>query len=188
MIDWPLQVSHYSSSIIKSLFVQVPQLQGKNGKLLQLLICDYLTPVYYNKHSYIVKEGEPLDVMLFITQGIIWNFTTIKSTGSAECIEGGGFYGQQLLDWGLDSPAAALPNLSNLPISLTTVKTHTKVEAFALMANDLRTIISRRTKASSTLPATIQAAFRRLYEKKKNEKSRRSVEGKKKIEMYFKTR
>ncbi|XP_059433150.1 cyclic nucleotide-gated ion channel 1-like [Corylus avellana] len=164
------------------LLKKVPQLQGKSEKLL-LLICDYLMPVHYNKHSYIVHAGEPLDAMLFITQGIIWNFTTINGERSAECIEGGSFYGEQLLEWGLNSPAAALPNLSNLPISSKTAKTHTKVEAFALMANDLRTIVSRRTEAASTLPATVHTAFRRLYEKKKNEKSRRSVEGKKKIEM-----
>ncbi|KAE8077870.1 hypothetical protein FH972_016389 [Carpinus fangiana] len=140
---------------------KVPQLQGKGEQLLQL-ICDYLKPVHYNQHHYIVREGEPLDAMLFITQGIIWNFSTTKGKGSAECIEGGSFYGEQLLDWGLDSPAATLPNLSNLPISPTTVKTHTKVEAFALMANDLRTIVSRRTETVSA----VQAASRRFNELK----------------------
>ncbi|KAE8077862.1 hypothetical protein FH972_016381 [Carpinus fangiana] len=126
---------------------KVPQLQGKGEQLLQL-ICDYLKPMYYNQHCYIVREGEPLDAMLFITQGIIWNFTTstINAERSAKCIEKGSFYGEELLEWGLEC-SAALPNLSNLPISLKTAKTHTKVEAFALMANDLRTIVSGRTDA-----------------------------------------
>ncbi|KAE8037212.1 hypothetical protein FH972_009821 [Carpinus fangiana] len=103
-----------------------PQLEGKSDQHLQ-------------QHSYIVREGEPLDAMLFITQGIIWNFTTINGERRNKCIEKGNFYGEEFLQWGLDSPA--LPNLSGLPISLKTTKTYTKVEAFALlMANDLRTI------------------------------------------------
>jgi cyclic nucleotide gated channel len=117
--------------------------------------------VHYKQHSYIVRQGEPLDVMLFITQGIIWNFTTSNAgRRSAKCIEKGSFYGEELLEWGLDSPA--LPNLSDLPISLKTAKTHTKVEAFALMANDLRTIVSRRTETVSA----VQAAIRRFNELK----------------------
>jgi cyclic nucleotide gated channel len=63
--------------------------------------------VHYKQHSYIVREGEPLDAMLFITQGIIWNFTTSNAgRRSAKCIEKGSFYGEELLEWGLDSPAA----------------------------------------------------------------------------------
>ncbi|XP_059433439.1 silicon efflux transporter LSI2-like [Corylus avellana] len=118
----------------------VPQLEGKSGQHLQL-ICDYLKPVHYKQHSYIVREGESLDAMLFITQGIIWNFTTINGERRNKCIEEGNFNGEELLEWGLDSPA--LPDLSELPISLKTAKTHTKVEAFALMANDLRTIVCK---------------------------------------------
>ncbi|XP_059435141.1 cyclic nucleotide-gated ion channel 1-like [Corylus avellana] len=150
---------------------KVPQLVGKSDQHLQL-ICDYLKPVHYKQHSYIVREGEPLDAMLFITQGIIWNFTIINGERRNKCIEKGNFYGEELLDWGLDSPA--LPNLSDLPISLKTAKTHTKVEAFALMANDLRTIVSRRTEAVSA----VQAAFRRF-----NEKPLQFVEGMKNIEI-----
>ena len=115
------------------------------------MICDYLTPVRYNKHSYIVREGEPLDAMLFITQGIIWSVTTINGKRSAECIEGGSFYGEQLLDWGLKLSDVA--NLSNLPLSPKSLKTHTEVEAFALLASDLRPIVSswRRYKAACVI-------------------------------------
>ena len=76
----------------------------KNEQLLQL-ICDHLKPVYYNEHSYIVREGEPLDAMLFITQGVVWNFITTSNgegivTSKAQYIEKGNFFGQKLLDWG----------------------------------------------------------------------------------------
>ncbi|XP_059428823.1 cyclic nucleotide-gated ion channel 1-like [Corylus avellana] len=161
---------------------QVPQLQGKGEQLLQL-ICEYLKPMHYNQHNYIVREGEPLDAMLFITQGIIWNFTTsINAERSAKCIEKGSFYGEELLDWGLEC-SAALPNLSDLPISLKTAKTHTKVEAFALMANDLRTIVSRRTEAASCVQALTVAAFRRINERNNEKSSLQLVAGKRKIEL-----
>ena len=133
----------------------------KNEQLLQL-ICDHLKPVYYNEHSYIVREGEPLDAMLFITQGIVWNFITTSNgegivTSKAQCIEKGNFFGQELLDWGFmkgketekelvdgELKGSPVPNLSELPISTKTAKTLTKVEGFALMANDLRTVVSTR--------------------------------------------
>jgi cyclic nucleotide gated channel len=147
----------------------VPQLQGKSEQLLQL-ICDNLKPVHYNQRSYIVREGEPLDAMLFITQGIICNFTTNNGERSAKCIEKGSFYGEELLDWGLE--CSVVPKLSELPISLKTAKTHTMVEAFALMANDLRTIVFRRNVQAASV---IKAAFRR-FRKKKIENSLPSVE------------
>jgi len=154
----------------------VPQLQGKSERLLQF-ICDYLKPVHYNQRSYIVREGEPLDAMLFITQGIIWNFTTNNGERSAKCIEKGSFYGEELLDWGLER--SVVLKLSELPISPKTAKTHTMVEAFALMANDLRTIVFRRSVQAASV---IQAAFRR-FRQKKIEKSLPPVEEEKEIEM-----
>ncbi len=136
--------------------------------------------MHYNQRSYIVREGEPLDAMLFITQGIIWNFTTNNGERRTWCIEKGNFYGEELLQWGLDSlKRSVLPKLSDLPISLKTAKTHTMVEAFALMANDLRTIVFRRSVQAASV---IQAAFRR-FRQKKIEKSLPPVEEEKEIEM-----
>ena len=143
---------------------------GEKNQLLQM-ICDYLKPVYYNEHSYIVREGEPLDAAIFVTQGIIWSFATSNGEGTvssgAQCIEKGHFYGQDLLDWALNDSPTSL-DLSKLPISTKTVKTHAKVEGFALMANDLRTSVSKwKIKEVSS----IQAAWRRHHLGKKNEKS-----------------
>ena len=102
-----------------------------NEQLLQM-ICDYLKPVYYNEQSYIVWEGEPLDAMLFITQGVVWNFITTSNgegivTSKAQCIEKGNFFGQELLDWGFSKQkekelvdgefeGSPVPNLSELPV------------------------------------------------------------------------
>ena len=129
---------------------------GEKNQLLQM-ICDYLKPVYYNEHSYIVREGEPLDAAIFVTQGIIWSFATSNGEGTvssaAQCIEKGHFYGQDLLDWALNDSPTSL-DLSKLPISTKTVKTHAKVEGFALMANDLKTLVSKwKTGAASALQA-----------------------------------
>ncbi|KAK7845256.1 cyclic nucleotide-gated ion channel 1 [Quercus suber] len=131
---------------------QVPLLE-RNERLLQR-VCGFLKPVYYNKQSHIVREGEPLDATLFITQGIVWSFTTGNNgegndSSEAEYIGKGDFYGQDLLDWAFNDSPISL-NLSKLPISKKTVKTHAKVEGFALMANNLKTVVSNwRTVASA---------------------------------------
>ncbi|XP_042942810.1 cyclic nucleotide-gated ion channel 1-like [Carya illinoinensis] len=115
-------------------------LKAKSEQQL-LLICEYLKLVHYNERNYIVRKGDPLDAILFITQGICWTSKNSDGRGRTQCIEKGHSYGEELLDWGFnDSPP------SDLPISKETVKAHTKVEAFALMANDLTTAISRHTK------------------------------------------
>ncbi|XP_042979404.1 cyclic nucleotide-gated ion channel 1-like [Carya illinoinensis] len=153
------------------LLKKVPMLQTKSEKLLQL-ICDSLRPVYYNERTYIIREGEPLDAMIFITQGIVWNFTnSVRATDgtvslSAGCIESGHFFGEELLDWGFGG--CSIPSLSNPPVSTKTFKTHTNVEAFALMAKDLRTLSKRPTEAASETEAAsaLQAAWRRFQEKK----------------------
>ena len=142
----------------------------ENNEQLLRMICDFLKPVYYDEHEYVFREGEPLDAMLFITQGIVLNFPTGNCEGTlssmAECIEKGDFYGQDLLDWAFnDSPTSR--NLSKLPVSTKTLKTHTKVEGFTLLANDLMTVVLRKTVAVSTMQATLR---RRLL-KKKNKKS-----------------
>ena len=131
----------------------------KNEQLLER-ICGFLKPVYYNEQSYIVREGEPLDATLFITQGIVWSFTTGNNgegidSSEAECIGKGDFYGQDLLDWAFNDSPTSL-NLSKLPISKKTVKTHAKVEAFALMANDLKIVVSNWRTVASALRAARQ--------------------------------
>jgi cyclic nucleotide gated channel len=52
-------------------------LKNEKEYLLQL-IYEFLKPLYYNEDSYIIREGEPLNAMLFITQGSVWCFKTSK--------------------------------------------------------------------------------------------------------------
>jgi hypothetical protein len=100
----------------------------------------------YSENSYIFQEGEPLNMMIFITQGSLWCFKTNNgengegTASNPQCIEKGDFYGEELLKWVVNySPSL---ELSNLPISKT-VKTLTKVEAFTLTVIDWKNIVSR---------------------------------------------
>jgi len=109
--------------------------------------------LYYIENSYIFREGEPLNAMIFITQGNLWCFKTNNgengegTTSSPQCIEKGEFYGEELLEWGFNGSPS--PKLSNLPISKTVI-TLTKVEAFALTANDWKILVSTAKEAQNS--------------------------------------
>ncbi|XP_035543548.1 cyclic nucleotide-gated ion channel 1-like [Juglans regia] len=141
---------------------------------LQLDICEYIKQVYYCEDTYIIREGEPLDRMLFVTKDVVWKFATTNNNGvgstvsssRGECIEKGCYCGEEILNWGFHGfSQRIMPNLSDLPISDKTLKTHTKVEAFALMANDLKALVSRYAAEPTPTPneavLMIQEAWRR---------------------------
>ncbi|KAL6128690.1 hypothetical protein ACLB2K_072045 [Fragaria x ananassa] len=100
----------------------------------------------YTEDSYIVQEGKPLGMMLFITQGLAWSYTTEHINGgrtsfdssSNEWLKKGDFYGEVLLNWAFKSPS-----FSALPISTRTVMSQEKVEAFTLRASDLKSIVCK---------------------------------------------
>ena len=54
----------------------------------------------------------------------------------------GGELGEYIVEWVRKSTKASRNDLSKLPVSSKNLKTHTKVEAFALMAYDLMNILS----------------------------------------------
>lgn len=102
---------------------------------------DFLKPVVYSENSYIIREGEPLDLMLFITHGIALTFTTSSNGGTGskciQCLQKRDIFGEELLNWTLK-----FASFTDLPISTTNVKAHTKVEAFVLTANDSKTLVT----------------------------------------------
>ncbi|KAF5451081.1 hypothetical protein F2P56_031381 [Juglans regia] len=161
----------------------VPMFREVSDSRLQL-ICEYINHVNYSQDTYIIREGEPLDRMLFVTKGVIWKFATTNnnngvgstvSSSRGECIEEGCYCGEEILNWGFHGfSQQVLPNLSDLPISDKTLKTHTKVEAFALMANDLKALASRCAGPTPTEAVLmIQEAWRR-NKKVRNWRSRAS--------------
>ena len=104
-------------------------------------LCDKLKPILYTEKSYIVREGDPVDEMLFIMRGKLATATTNGGrTGFFNSFEikAGDFCGEELLTRALDPNSS-----SNLPISTRTAETISEVEAFALMPDDLRCVASQ---------------------------------------------
>jgi cyclic nucleotide gated channel len=120
-------------------------------------VCDRLKATLYTKDSYIVREGDPVDEMLFIMRGTLLSVTTNGGrTGffNAVSLKAGDFCGEGLLTWALD------PQSSNLPISTRTVQALSEVEAFALEAEDLKTVASQFRRLHHK---DIQHTFRQVF-------------------------
>ncbi|GER34324.1 cyclic nucleotide gated channel 1 [Striga asiatica] len=173
-----------------ALLKRVPMFEKMDEQLLDAL-CDRLRPVLYTEGSYIVREGDPVDEMLFVMRGRLLTVTTNGGrTGffNSDHLRPGDFCGEELLTWALD------PNSStNLPTSTRTVQALSEVEAFALMAHDLKFVASQfRRLHSKQLRHTfrfysqqwrtwaacfIQAAWRRYWRRKAEEALLREEEG-----------
>ena len=67
-----------------------------------------------------------------------------SSSRQVECLVKGQLFGEELLHWFWNKDSSLDMSKLILPVSSKTLKTHTKVEAFALMANDFKEIASRR--------------------------------------------
>ncbi|XP_021279648.1 probable cyclic nucleotide-gated ion channel 10 isoform X2 [Herrania umbratica] len=122
------------------LLKRVPMFEKMDERLLDAM-CDRLKPALYTDKSYIVREGDPVEEMLFIIRGNLVSTTTNGGrTGffNAVHLKAGDFCGDDLLTWALD-----IQSSSNLPISTRTVQALKEVEAFALMADDLKFVASQ---------------------------------------------
>lgn len=111
-------------------------------------ICERLKPTLSTSGTCIVREGDPVTEMLFIVRGRLDSCTTNGGrTGffNTCTIGSGDFCGEELLPWALDPRPTVV-----LPSSTRTVKAITEVEAFALIAEDLK---------------FVAAQFRRLHSK-----------------------
>lgn len=120
-------------------------------------MCSHLKPVLYTVNSFILREGDPVDEMLFVMRGNILTTTTNGGrTGfvNAVGLMAGAFCGEELLTWALD------PNSSStLPISTRTVHAVTDVEAFCLMPDDLKNVASQFRRLNSR---QLQHTFRQV--------------------------
>ncbi|KAE9616040.1 hypothetical protein Lal_00017458 [Lupinus albus] len=171
-----------------ALVKKVPMFEKMDEQLLDAM-CDRLKPALHTEKSYIVREGDPVDEMLFIIRGNLASMTTNGGrTGffNSLLLKAGDFCGEELLTWALDPNSS-----SNLPISTRTVETISEVETFALMADDLKLVASQFRRLNSK---QIQHTFRfysmqwktwaacfiqvawRGYRKKKIERSLREAE------------
>nr|CAB3446301.1 unnamed protein product [Digitaria exilis] len=132
--DWG---SEQSASVVSD---RVPMFENMDEQLLDAM-CDRLKPMLYTEGSCIIREGDPVNEMLFIMRGTLESTTTNGGqTGffNSNVLKGGDFCGEELLTWALDPTQA-----SNLPGSTRTVKTLSEVEAFALRADDLKFVATQ---------------------------------------------
>ncbi|CAH9095744.1 unnamed protein product [Cuscuta epithymum] len=133
---------------------RVPFFAQMDDQLLDA-ICERLVSSLNTKHTFIVREGDPVNEMLFIIRGQLESSTTNGGrSGFLDSItlKPGDFCGEELLTWAL------MPNMnSNLPSSTRTVKSLTEVEAFALRAEDLKFVANQFKRLHSK---KLQHAFR----------------------------
>ncbi|KAF5734190.1 Cyclic nucleotide-gated channel 16 [Tripterygium wilfordii] len=124
---------------------------------VQLLdaICERLVSSLNTKSTYIVREGDPVNEMLFIIRGKLESSTTNGGRigfFNSITLGPGDFCGEELLTWAL-MPTPSL----NLPLSTRTVKATTEVEAFALRVEDLKYVANQFKRLHSK---KLQHAFR----------------------------
>ncbi|PIA31949.1 hypothetical protein AQUCO_04700071v1 [Aquilegia coerulea] len=167
---------------------RVPLFDNMDERLLDA-ICERLKPSLYTESTYIVREGDPVDEMLFIIRGRLESVTTDGGRSgffNRSLLKEGDFCGEELLTWALDPRTG-----SNLPTSTRTVKALTEVEAFALVAEELKFVASQFRRLHSRqvqhtfrfysqqwrtwAACFIQAAWRR-YSKRKTLELRRKEE------------
>lgn len=133
---------------------RVPLFDEMDERMLEA-ICERLRPALYTRGTRLVRELDPVDSMLFIIRGYLDSYTTQggRSGFFNSCRIGAGeFCGEELLPWALDPrPAASLPQ------STRTVRAVSEVEAFALVADDLRFVATQFRRLHS---ARIRHRFR----------------------------
>ncbi|KAJ0488201.1 putative IQ motif, EF-hand binding, cyclic nucleotide-binding domain, Ion transport [Helianthus annuus] len=137
-----------------SLVKRVPLFENMDERLLDA-ICERLKPCLYTCHSYIVREGDPVDEMLFIIRGRLESVTTDGGRSgfyNRGLLKEGDFCGEELLTWALDPKSG-----SNLPSSTRTVKALKEVEAFALSADELKFVAGQFRRLHSR---QVQHTFR----------------------------
>ncbi|XP_068342872.1 probable cyclic nucleotide-gated ion channel 5 isoform X2 [Pyrus communis] len=133
---------------------RVPLFENMDERLLDA-ICERLKPSLFTESTYIVREGDPVDEMLFIIRGRLESVTTDGGRSgffNRSLLKEGDFCGEELLTWALDPKSGA-----NLPSSTRTVKALTEVEAFALVAEELKFVASQFRRLHSR---QVQHTFR----------------------------
>ncbi|CAL5370055.1 unnamed protein product [Camellia sinensis] len=133
---------------------RVPFFSQMDDQLLDA-ICERLVSSLSTQGTYIVREDDPVNEMLFIIRGQLESSTTNGGRSgffNSITLRPGDFCGEELLTWAL------IPNSSlNLPSSTRTVRTLSEVEAFALRAEDLKFVANQFKHLHSK---KLQHAFR----------------------------
>lgn len=150
-LDLRREIQHH---LCLSLVRRVPFFSQMDDQLLDA-ICERLVSSLSTEGTYIFREGDPVDEMLFIIRGQLESSTTNGGRSgfyNSITLRPGDFCGEELLTWAL------MPNSTlNLPSSTRTVKALSEVEAFALQAEDLKFVAGQFNRLHSM---KLQHAFR----------------------------
>ncbi|EPS68288.1 cyclic nucleotide-gated ion channel 2, partial [Genlisea aurea] len=104
------------------------------GDLVLDSICDRVKPLAYSKHEKIIREGDPVQRIVFIMKGRVRRMTKAEKT-TTSLLETGAFLGDELIPWCLRRPF-----FDRLPASGATFTCTRPVEAFAVESSDLKYI------------------------------------------------
>ncbi|TYI08629.1 hypothetical protein ES332_A09G012900v1 [Gossypium tomentosum] len=117
------------------LIKKVPLFHNLNDLILDN-ICDRVKPLVFSKDEKIIREGDPVQRMVFIVRGRIKRIQSLsKGVVATSLIEPGGFLGDELLSWCLRRPF-----IDRLPASSATFVCVEPIEAFSLDSNHLKYI------------------------------------------------
>ncbi|KAK4417618.1 Cyclic nucleotide-gated ion channel 2 [Sesamum alatum] len=99
-------------------------------------ICDRVKPLVFSKDEKIIREGDPVQRIVFIVHGRVKSSQNLsRGMVATSLLMPGGFFGDELLSWCLRRPF-----LDRLPASSATFTCLEPTEAYALDANHLRYI------------------------------------------------
>ncbi|XP_027154206.1 cyclic nucleotide-gated ion channel 2-like [Coffea eugenioides] len=125
-------IKHY---LCLGLIKKVPLLCNLDDLILDN-ICDRVKPLVYSKDEKIIREGDPVQRMIFIVDGRIRRSQSLgKGVVANSMLEAGSFLGDELLSWCLRRPV-----VDRLPASSATFTCIEPAEAYALDADDFRYI------------------------------------------------
>lgn len=114
---------------------QVPLFHNLDNLILDN-ICDRVKPLVFSRNEKVIREGDPVQRMVFIVKGNLQSSQRLSRGMIATCTLGpGNFLGDELLSWCLRRPF-----VDRLPASSATFECIEDTEAFALDALDLRYI------------------------------------------------
>lgn len=114
---------------------QVPLFHNLDNLILDN-ICDRVKPLVFSRNEKVIREGDPVQRMVFIVKGNLQSSQRLSRGMLATCTLGpGNFLGDELLSWCLRRPF-----VDRLPASSATFECIEDTEAFALDALDLRYI------------------------------------------------
>ncbi|XP_048562374.1 cyclic nucleotide-gated ion channel 4-like [Triticum urartu] len=112
---------------------QVPLFHHMDDLVLEN-ICDRVKSLVFPKGEVIVREGDPVQRMLFIVRGHLQSSQVLRNGGTSCCMLGpGNFSGDELLSWCLRRPFR-----ERLPAASSTLVTLESTEAFGLEAADVK--------------------------------------------------